>query len=95
MPAVDRTPAVPRLCVQMRSNAAKGVPNTQERLASDLGVGVKRVRVIIAAAVERGLVARAGGLAPGRTKRGVWHYELTRNGRVYADEQLQGAGPCK
>lgn len=88
MPAIDRSPVVPRLVVQMRANNVRGIPNTQRILMKDLGVSQPRVSEVLHIAISRGLVAESDHLYDGGRC-----YVLTPEGDRSAAEQMQGAGP--
>lgn len=88
MPAMDRSPVVPRLVVQMRANDVRGVPNTQRTLREALGISQPRVSEVLHIAISRGLVAGSDRLYDGGRC-----YVLTPEGDRYAAEQMQGAGP--
>ena len=87
MPAIDRSPVVPRLVVQMRANNVRGVPNTQRALMQDLGISQPRVSEVLHMAISRGLVAGSDHLYEGSRC-----YVLTSEGDRFAAEQLRGAG---
>jgi Mn-dependent DtxR family transcriptional regulator len=72
----------------MRANLARGVPNTQDILRRDLCVSQPRVSEIIREAISRGYVTGADVIYGGSRC-----YLLTTEGKRYADEQTQGAGP--